>query len=435
MKVDIIELVKIKFGERRREDYGDITSLAESIKKEGLIQPIAVAELEGDDEFPFILVAGGRRFKAMTSLEMLTTPVRIYPPLKNDAELRSLELAENYHREDLTWDAQVKLKREIHEAQLAIHGEKISTKPDATGWTNENTANLLGVSKESIQKDVQLARAVDSAPEFFSECKTKSDATKVLKKLGESMIRAEMTKRAKLIPVSESKTSLLASYVLGSCFDHMDKFDGNNFQICEVDPPYGIDLKKAKRSEGETLEAYNEVEASIYPEFLDKVLSSAYRCMADHSWLIFWFAPEPHFELVHQSILKAGFTTNRMCGIWTKPSGQTKRPETNLANAYEMFFLARKGKPALNKPGRSNVFDFATVPAQKKIHPTERPVELISEILTTLSPAGSNVLVPFLGSGATLLAAHSLGMSATGAELAKEYRDRFILKVHKLGEI
>jgi site-specific DNA-methyltransferase (adenine-specific) len=154
--------------------------------------------------------------------------------------------------------------------------------------------------------------------------------------------------------------------------------------------------------------------------------------MADHSWLICWFAPEPWFEIVYQELLKAGFTTSRMCGIWTKSYGQTKRPETKLANAYEMFFYARKGNPVLNKQGRINIFDFPPVPAQKKTHPTERPVELMKEVYDTFAFPGSRVLIPFLGSGNGLIAAHQLGLSPIGFELSKEYRDSFLVKVHSM---
>jgi ParB-like chromosome segregation protein Spo0J len=44
MKQLEIALTDIEVGERFRKDYGNITELAMSIKKEGLIQPIAVKE-------------------------------------------------------------------------------------------------------------------------------------------------------------------------------------------------------------------------------------------------------------------------------------------------------------------------------------------------------------------------------------------------------
>jgi site-specific DNA-methyltransferase (adenine-specific) len=119
-----------------------------------------------------------------------------------------------------------------------------------------------------------------------------------------------------------------------------------------------------------------------------------------------------------------------MCGIWTKTIGQNKHPQTKLSNAYEMFFYAYKGQPALNKAGRSNVFNYSPIPPNQKTHPTERPVDLTTEIYDTFAFPGSRILIPFLGSGNGLISAHNLGMSAVGFELTKACKDSFIVKVH-----
>jgi site-specific DNA-methyltransferase (adenine-specific) len=142
----------------------------------------------------------------------------------------------------------------------------------------------------------------------------------------------------------------------------------------------------------------------------------------------------PWFESTYNAIQEAGFESTRLCGIWTKPSGQTKRPETHLANAYETFFYAWKGRPAINKAGRSNVFNYSPVLPQGKIHPTERPIELMKDVYDTFAFQGSRVLIPFLGSGSGILAAHSLGMTAVGFELSKSYRDSFLVKAHNIYE-
>ena len=95
-----------------------------------------------------------------------------------------------------------------------------------------------------------------------------------------------------------------------------------------------------------------------------------------------------------------------------------------------MFFYAWKGRPALNKPGRSNNFQFPPVPPNQKTHPTERPVELMKEIYETFAFPGSRVLIPFLGSGNGLIAADQLNMAGLGYELSKGYRDSFLVKIH-----
>jgi DNA modification methylase len=205
--------------------------------------------------------------------------------------------------------------------------------------------------------------------------------------------------------------------------------------LVEIDPPYAIDLKQAKKFDGVSqyvTNNYNEIPADEYQVFLAKLLSECYRVMAPHSWLIFWFAPEPWFEIVYQEIKSAGFSTTRMCGCWVKSTGQSKRPEIYLANSYELFFYAWKGRPTLNKPGRTNIFQYPPIPPNQKTHETERPIELTTDIYETFTPVGSRVLIPFLGSGNGLISAHKLGMSAVGFELGKSYKDSFIVKVDRM---
>ena len=209
--------------------------------------------------------------------------------------------------------------------------------------------------------------------------------------------------------------------------------------MVEIDPPYAINLDgsqggssaKKEYSYGDT---YNEIHKDDYAVFLNRVFQESYRVMADHSWLICWFAPEPWFNQVYKALRNVGFSTTRMCPVWTKPSGQSKRPEMHLPNSYEMFFYAWKGRPAIAKARSSNQFEYSPVPAQKKSHPTERPVELMKDIYETFAFPGSRILIPFLGSGSGLIAADQLGMSPIGFELGKSYRDSFLVRVHNMQE-
>lgn len=85
----------INVGERRREDFGDIEGLAESIGKYGLFHPIIV---DGANN----LVAGERRLRACRDiLKWSEMPARLYSELSED-ERREIELEENLRRKDLT---------------------------------------------------------------------------------------------------------------------------------------------------------------------------------------------------------------------------------------------------------------------------------------------------------------------------------------------
>ena len=435
MRLDIIDINLIDPGTRAREDLGDINELAKSIKDKGLIQPIAVHS-EGDG---FQLLAGGRRLAACKLAKMATIPVRIYDKPLSELERKSIELEENIRRKDLSYQEEVNLQREIHNLQIAIHGPKISgfrtdLGQESSGHSITDTAALLGRDTESVRRDIKLAEAMEHFPTLgWDKCKNKAEAVRLMARTEESIIRAELAKRA-TSALSKEKSELANRYIVGDFFEFVRKVPDSIMDLVEVDPPFGIDLPGVKANTMENVDSwYNEVPGESYPSFLDKLVAECWRVMNERSWLIFWFAPEPWFDVVFSTLIKHGFQGRRMTAKWFKTgmSGQTRNPEKNLGNAVEEFFYMRKGDASINmnKRGRSNVFEFPVVPSQRKVHPTEKPIPLMKEILTTFAYPGNRVLVPFAGSGNTILAALELQMDAIGYDLAKEGKDGYILKL------
>jgi ParB/RepB/Spo0J family partition protein len=153
MELGIIPISQITIGDRFRIDYGDIDQLAASMKKDGIIQPLAVRRLSQDT---YDLCAGGRRLKACIQAGISDIPVRIYPVTMTDLELRSVELMENVARKDLTWDEAARLRKAIHLVNVEIYGPKTSTAPDAPGHSQTDTAKMLGISKEAWQTTLPL---------------------------------------------------------------------------------------------------------------------------------------------------------------------------------------------------------------------------------------------------------------------------------------
>lgn len=60
-------------------------------------------------------------------------------------------------------------------------------------------------------------------------------------------------------------------------------------------------------------------------------------------------------------------------------------------------------------------------PPELRIHPFEKPQDLLKRLISISSVKGETVLDPFAGSGATILAAQALGRNGLGFELDSEH--------------
>lgn len=428
-----IEISKIMVEERFRKDFGPIDDLAASIAENGLISPIAVETMPGG---LYRLLAGERRLRACKALGLPTVAIRVYDEGLSELRQRQIELEENIQRKDMTWLEECTLKREIHNMRLAIHGAKTSTSPDAPGWSMRDTAKLLDETPANVSLDLSLAKAVDQFPDIdWESFKNKNEARKQVQKLTKTLTRQiaadEFEQKMNCPDPAKPNQNVLAdravsSYLIGDCVEMMRKLPDGFADFVEIDPPYAIDLNSAKRGGTEGYDHYNEIDKAVYMDFMGSVITEAFRVMKQDSWLVLWFGPEPWFEPLYTLLISRGFAVKRIPGIWTKSSGQTQQPMTNLANAYEMFFYARKGNAELHMPGRSNLFDFAPVSPNNKRHPTERPAALIQEILKTFTIENQTVVVPFAGSGRTMLEAWKAKRQAVGYDLSCEYRNGFI---------
>ncbi|ADZ08091.1 chromosome partitioning protein [Lactobacillus amylovorus] len=98
-QIQDIELDKIipnRYQPRREFSDDSIKELAETLDKDGLLQPIVVRE-DGEDHYE--IIAGERRYRAAKSLNWETIPAIVNN--MNDDQAASLALIENLQREDL----------------------------------------------------------------------------------------------------------------------------------------------------------------------------------------------------------------------------------------------------------------------------------------------------------------------------------------------
>ena len=107
-----------------------------------------------------------------------------------------------------------------------------------------------------------------------------------------------------------------------------------------------------------------------------------------------------------------------------KFSAQVLKANMKIVGNCEYGLVLYKDKlPKFNNDGAMvfNCFEWATDNETPKIHPTQKPKQLMKRLVEIFTDVGDVVIDPTAGSGVSLLAAAELGREAYGFEIKKEF--------------
>ena len=196
-----LPLSSIVIPERQRQDYGDVSSLAESMQENGQISPILVKK---NANGTWELVAGGRRTAAANSLgwtqiegvDRVTIDDKIVlVEALTSLQLKVLEYEENAKRKDLTWQESCRAVAELHHLKELQHGFSATGVKDPDAWTQKKMADFTGFSKMKVHYMLAVAKELHDEGSKIHECKTYTDACAFLISRYESEVNAEIELR------------------------------------------------------------------------------------------------------------------------------------------------------------------------------------------------------------------------------------------------
>lgn len=116
----------------------------------------------------------------------------------------------------------------------------------------------------------------------------------------------------------------------------------------------------------------------------------------------------------------------KKCCVWIKPDAMPQLNGQSPASGFENFVTGwcGSGKSKWNAGGKRGVYTHLTnQPDRTGLHPTEKPLPLMCEILNDFTNQGETILDPFMGSGTTLVACAKMGRKGIGIELDQKYFD------------
>ena len=181
-----------------------------------------------------------------------------------------------------------------------------------------------------------------------------------------------------------------------------------------IDSPYGINFQSNHRTAKHD-RIINDKEEAF--NLLDKSLEKVKPKMLKDSH-IYIFTSWKVLEFVKPIVEKYFQVKNIL--IWNKNNWSMGDLEGNYAEKYEMVIFATQGNRKLLGDKRPvNVLDFDRT--ANTLHPTEKPVDLLKELIINSTREGELVLDYFAGSGSTLKASKDLNRKFIGIEQSPDY--------------
>jgi len=164
MMLDTKRLTPGEYQPRKKINEQGLNELAESIKSQGIMQPILVRK-KTDGQYE--IIAGERRWQASKKAGIKNIPVLVKKI--SDSSALAMALIENIQREDLNIIEEAKgIKRLL----------------DEFGMTHESAADMLGKSRVAVSNILRLLNLSDHAQNFLLENKIEMGHARALLPLG-----------------------------------------------------------------------------------------------------------------------------------------------------------------------------------------------------------------------------------------------------------
>ena len=210
----------------------------------------------------------------------------------------------------------------------------------------------------------------------------------------------------------KNKGNDMSSFLNIDCMIGMAEYPDNHFELAIVDPPYGIGF------DGETTVKGKGGKASTFSDKQHHVKKE-------------WDSNTPDKEYFNELIR---VSKNQI--IWGGNYFTDKIPvsrgwiywDKKITNANNKNFSdGELAWTSFNKILKKYTYDWIgfgylnNQQRERKIHPTQKPVEVYKFILTDYAKSGDKILDTHVGSARSLIACIDMGFEYTGFELDTDY--------------
>lgn len=217
-----------------------------------------------------------------------------------------------------------------------------------------------------------------------------------------------------------------------------DLLGASRATVAFIDPPYNIKIDGfvsglGRNHHREFAMASGEMDREEFVAFLSRSLDALKSCVVEGA-IAFVCMDWRHAGELLEAAAQQALELKNLC-VWVKSNagmGTFYRSQHELVFVFKHGDAPHQNNFELGQHGRvrSNVWNYRGVNSFGRdrnellgVHPTCKPVAMISDAIRDVSRRGECVIDTFLGSGSTLIAAEEIGRVCIGIEIDPLYVD------------
>ena len=184
---------------RRRFSEESLEELSQSIKRYGLIQPIAVRQMPGGY---YELIAGERRLRATKRAGLVTINAIVYSTGEQDTAM--LALIENLQRENLHFFDEA----EAYKSLLMEHG-----------MTQEDLARKIGRNQSTVANKLRILKFTPRVKQAIIQCRLTERHARTLLRIQDEELQLSLIEQIRAQSMSVKDTEALVERTLDRLYE------------------------------------------------------------------------------------------------------------------------------------------------------------------------------------------------------------------------
>lgn len=200
----------------------------------------------------------------------------------------------------------------------------------------------------------------------------------------------------------------------GDCLTVLRQMQAGSVDMVITDPPYGVDYQSTRAAKENRREKISNDKSPfiwwIYDAF--RVLKEGGGALCFSRWDV--------QQIFMDALRLAGFTVKSVL-VWDRMHHGMGDLKGSFTPRYDTCIFATKGRYILPNGRPDDVIQCQRLNSAELVHPNEKPIALMRELIEATTTPGAVILDPFAGSGSTLAAAALTGRQYIGIEISAEY--------------